>query len=363
MINIAEVHMEEEEINAAVNVLRSGKLCDGEKCAEFEEEFANLVGAKYATAYSNGTTALHASFLNLIQPGDEVLVPALTFFATAAMVVYAGGVPVFCDIDPKTYCIDIKDAKNRLTKKTRAIAPVHLFGNACDIDAANDFARENDLKIIFDAAQAHLTKYKGADVGSFGDAVCYSFYATKNMTTGGEGGMIVSNNEDFINQCKLLKRQGQSQKYYHTSIGTNYRMTDMQAAIGLEQLKKLPKFTQRRREHAEQLDAGLSSITKLTTPHVEPNVKHSYHQYTIQLAEEINRDEFVQSLKTAKIGTGINYPIPLHLQPALKKYSTGALAKAEQFSKKCLSLPVHPRLTCIDLERIIAKVQALVKAH
>lgn len=250
--------------------------------------------------------------------------------------------------------------KIRSRKKTRAIAPVHLFGNACDIDKVNKLAKEHNLKIIFDAAQAHLTKYKGADVGSFGDAVCYSFYATKNMTTGGEGGMIVSNNDELIKQCILLKRQGQQKKYYHTITGTNYRMTDMQAAVGLAQLKKLPEFTRKRQKNAGQLDAELKVLPQIITPYVAPETTHSYHQYTIQLPPEVNRDKFVQALKDRQIGSSINYPTPLHQQPALKQYSPGNIIEAEQFSTRCVSLPVHPKVGPDDIKKVAYEIKKLI---
>jgi perosamine synthetase len=353
MIQMAQVEIGDSEIQAVTEVLKSGRLREGEKCKEFEQAFTELITAKYATTFSSGTTALHAAYLNLIQPGDEVLVPAFTFFATASMIVYAGGVPVFCDINEKTFCIDIEDAKDRITPKTSAIAPVHLFGNACDIDAVNALAEAYNLKIIWDAAQAHLTKYNEKDVGSFGNAVCYSFYATKNMTTG-EGGMVTSNDENFINRCILLKHQGQSKKYHHTVMGTNYRMTDMQAAIGLEQVKKIENLTAKRRRNASLLNEGLKDLPGVTVPFIEPLVQHSYHQYTILLPGEAERNGLQQDLQENGIQSAINYPIPLHLQPAFHKYSKNIkLPVAEKNARYCLSLPVHPALADSDIEKIL----------
>jgi len=364
MIKISELKISEDEVQAVANVLLSGNLREGEKCFEFERHFAEIVGAQYATTVSSGTAALHAAYLNLINSGDEVLAPAITFFATASMIDWAGGIPVFCDIDPKTFCIDLNDAENKITSRTRAIAPVHLFGNACDIDGIKTLANKYDLKIIWDAAQAHLTEYKNKDIGSFGDAVCYSFYATKNMTTG-EGGMITSNDRQFIEKCVRLKRQGQEKKYYHTVMGTNYRMTDMQAALGIEQLKKLHENTQKRRQNASLLDKGLQSIDGIITPYVSPEVKHCYHQYTILLADSIGteRDRVISQLKERGVGCGINYPTPLHLQPVFQKYknhNSFSLNCAENYVQRCLSLPVHPYLKADDIQFIIEAVKEVV---
>lgn len=362
MIPIAGPIIGEEEIQAVVEVLKSGSLREGEKCRQFEQGFAKMVGAKYATTVSSGTAALHIAYTNLIQPGDEVLVPAFTFFATASMVVWAGGVPVFCDIDPKTFCIDLDDAEKRITSKTRAIAPVHLFGNACDVDGVLALAKKYDLRIIWDAAQAHLTQYKGRDIGSYGDAVCYSYYATKNMTTG-EGGMITSNDKNFIDRCVLLKHQGQERKYYHTVMGTNYRMTDIQAAIGLQQLRKIKRYTKKRRENAARLNGGLKGLEGIVIPYIPPGVIHSYHQYTILLPDHKDRTKVINKLKEHGIGCGINYPVPLHLQPVFEGYVRGvALPCSEGIAKRCLSLPVHPALTSDGIQIIIDTMKESVVA-
>ncbi len=366
MIPIAKVHLSEEEIEAVTDVMRSGKLREGEKCREFEEKFAQMVGTKYATTMANGTVALHATYMSLIEPGDEVIVPAFTFFATATMVCYAGGRPIFCDIDPRTFTIDLNDLESKITPKTKAIVPVHLFGNACHIDEILDIADRHGLKVIWDAAQAHLTKYKGKDVGSFRDAVCYSFYATKNMTTG-EGGMITSNNKQIIKNCILIKHQGQSKKYYHTILGTNYRMTDLQAAIGIVQLEKLPDYTQKRRSNATYFTEHLSHIEEIIVPYTEPFVKHSYHIYTILLKLEMlncSRAEFAKKLLDLNIQTGINYPVPLHKQPAFNNlhYHPTLLPNAEWVAERCISIPIHPHLGRHDLEYIVSGIKKVINA-
>ena len=359
----ARINITEADIDAVVEVLRSGNLRQGKMCRAFEEAFAHKVEAKHATTVANGTAALHAAFSALVSPGDEVLVPAVTFFATASMVVWAGAKPVFCDIDPSTFVLDVKDARKRITSGTRAVAGVHLFGNSCDVDAISELARESDLKVIWDAAQAHRTLYKRSDIGGLGDIVTYSFYATKNMTTG-EGGMITSPHREHIDQIVLMKQQGQSEKYRHTMLGGNYRMTDMEAALGLSQLQRLDELTARRREIASYYDQGLSHLTGVTTPKITRDSEHSYHQYTVLLdLEKFNcdRDTFVKRMRAENIGVGVNYPYPLHVQEAFKGVvSPVELPNAENFCRSCMSLPIYPSLADSELIMI---VNAFEKVH
>jgi len=339
IVPIAKVELGEEEINAVVEVLKSGRLIQGEKVEEFEKLFAQKVGAKYAVAVSSGTAALHIAYLALIKPGDEVLVPAFTHISTASMICFARGKPIFCDIDSKTFTIDLDEVKRKITIRTKAIAPVHLFGNACEIDEILKMAREYGLKIIWDAAQAHGTKYKGKDIGCFDDVVCYSFYPTKNMITG-EGGMLTTNNPELYEKFKLLRSHGQESKYYHTMLGLNYRMTEVEAAVGIEQLKKLDNMIDKRRQNAEFLNKELSQLEGITIPFVKEYVKHSYHQYSILLDKKINRNKFIEALGERGIGIGIHYPTPLHKQPVFN--SSEKLPVCEDLSQKILSLPVHP---------------------
>ena len=263
-VRMADIRIGDPEIEAAVEVLRSGSLREGRKCAELEDRFAGIVGAAGATCVSSGTAALHTAYAYYLSPGDQVIVPAVSFFATASMVCWAGATPVFCDIDPNTYCIDVDDARDRVTEKTKAVAPVHLFGQAANIDAVGALADEHHLDVVWDACQAHLTRHRGADVGSLPGAVCYSLYATKNMTTG-EGGMITSQDTELLEWARLWKRQGQAGKYQHTVLGTNYRMTDIQAAVALGQLDRLAELTERRRCNARIYDEGLEGIRGIQT--------------------------------------------------------------------------------------------------
>ena len=355
-IKMADVRITEKTIERVSGILSSGNLREGTYCRDFEEEFAKMVGAEHAVACNSGSAALHAAYSYYLQSGDEVLVPAMTFFATASMVCWAGGVPVFCDINPQTYCLDLDDARKRITPKTRAIAPVHLFGNAADVEAILDLAAEFELHIIWDAAQAHLTEYRGKDVGSLTGACCYSFYATKNMTTG-EGGMVVSDDRKLADFVRLLKRQGQAEKYRHTILGTNYRMTDIQAVIGLEQLENLAEQTNNRRRSAARYDAQLADVVGLQIPFMGNDVRHSYHLYTISVdptCGEGGRDGLRQVLQAANIQTTVNYPVPLHKQPVfIERYGELPFLKnAEKMASRCLSLPLHPHLSEAEIDYV-----------
>lgn len=365
-IPIADVDLSDDEIEAAVEVLKSGYLRQGPKTKEFEENFAEKVGAEHAIAVSSGTSALHIAYLATIEEGDDVLVPSFSHISTASMVSFTGRRPIFCDLDPRTFTLDLESAKKQITDKTTAVVPVHLFGNACKINPIKDFAEKNDLTIIWDAAQAHGTEYKGRDVGSFDEMVCYSFYPTKNMTTG-EGGMITTNDDDLAEKCRLLREHGQTDKYYHPSLGLNYRMTDVEAAIGIKQLEKLDEFLKQRRENADYLTENLSKIEGIIPPQVEDGAKHSYHQYTILLdleKFECTRDEFIADLSEENIGAAVHYPRPLHKQPAFQEmYGDVTLPVSEDITERILSLPVYPGLEKKELKRIVDGVEKVTEKN
>lgn len=358
-VTMAEIRLSEAEIEAAVRVLRSGALRQGKECAAFEEEFAEKVGAKYAVTCANGSAALHLAYMAFLQPGDEVLVPSFTFIATASMVSLAGGRPVFCDVDLETFLIDLEDAENKITPRTRAIAPVHLFGNPCDVDAVDAFAKKYGLTIVWDAAQAHGATFKDKDIGSFDDLVCYSFYPTKNMFVG-EGGMICTNNPDFENKLRYMRTHGQTGKYYHTLMGLNYRMTDVEAAIGREQLKRLDQMLAVRRRNAEILSRGLVGIDGIRPQRVTPKGQHSWHQYCCVVKKEkfgCSRDELADRLKEKGIASGVHYPRGLHQQPVFEEmYGKVALPHTEYLAENILALPVHHGLSRADVERIVEAV-------
>ena len=351
-VPIAGMTIGEEEIGAAVEVLRSGKLRAGSECAAFEEEFARSVGAAFALTASSGTAALHMAYAALLTPGDEVLVPSFTFFATASMVRAVGAVPVFCDIDPETLCIDADDAARRISARTRAIAPVHLFGNPADVPRLHQLAETHHLGLIWDAAQALGTLWQGKDVGGLDDVVCYSFYPTKNITTG-EGGMVCTNRADVAGRVKLLRDHGQSDKYHHVALGYNFRLTDLQAAIGRVQLRRLPEWIEQRRANAHYLRSRLAASALVRVQKEQPGGAHAYHQFSVLLDERVDRDALVERLGADGVECAVHYPIPLHRQPAFAAETRGlSLPVSEATSRRILSLPVHPQLSLDDLRYV-----------
>jgi dTDP-4-amino-4,6-dideoxygalactose transaminase len=356
-IPIAKPLFSEETIHDISEVLQSGRLCQGPKTAQFEDEFRKRVGAKYAYAVSSGTAALHVSYMSLLKPRDEVIVPDFTFISTASTVVFSGGRPVFADIDEETLTIDPEDVKEKITPKTKAIAPVHLFGNAADMKALTEISEDHSLWLVNDAAQAHGTKIDGKDVGSLDNLNCYSFYPTKTITTG-EGGIVTTNDKELYEKGTLIRHHGQETRYSHIMLGLNYRLTEIAAVIGLNQLKMLDDFLEKRRRNAEVLTKGISGILELKPQKAEKGVDHSYSYYTVIMDQDkfrCNRDRFVETLQAENIECMIYYPAPLTKQPALKKYADKAHCPvAEKTSKRVFSVPVHPSLTEEDLEKILA---------
>ena len=356
MIPISKPVFGEEEINAVKEVLVSGFVVQGKKVEEFENEFADYIGVTHAIAVANGTIALDVALKALkIKQGDEVIVPSFTFISTANSILFQDAKPVFADVDEKTFNINHNDVLEKITSRTKAIIGVHLFGHPFDVNAIQEICEDHNLFLIEDCAQAHGAEYEGRRVGSFGLVSVFSFYATKNMTTG-EGGMITTNSSDIAEACRLLRNHGEGQKYYHTTLGYNYRMTDIQAAIGLAQLKKLNGFNEERISHADYFNRHIN-VEGLKLPHRENGIKHVYHQYAITIEEEegfpISRTEFMEYLKNKGIGSAIHYPLPIHKQPLYQRLGytdeTVQCPVATALSQKILSLPVHPALTEKDL--------------
>lgn len=343
-IPIARPVIGRDEITAVTAVLESGMLAAGEQVAHFEQEFARYCDVPHAVAVNNGTAALHAALLAAgVGPGDEVIVPDFTFFATASSVLMCGATPVFVDVDEKTFNIDPRKISSCITPKTRAIIGVHLFGQPFDIPAVQEICKRHNLTLIEDAAQAHGALFNGKKVGNFGDLACFSFYATKNMITG-EGGMVTSGSRALDDQLRLIVNHGQSEKYLHTRLGYNYRMTDMAAAIGLVQLKRLEGFNERRRKNAAYYNTHLA-VKGLVTPVTPAGMQPVFHQYVVRLTEEfpMSREEFMDYLKGHGIGSAIHYPIPLHRQPVFGlKNDPDPCPVATRLAGSVLSLPVHP---------------------
>ncbi|MBA7677232.1 GDP-perosamine synthase [subsurface metagenome] len=354
MIPIAQPAIGEEEIRAVTDVLRSGNLVQGDKVKEFEQAFARLVGTKYAVAVNSGTAALHIALLaHGIGNGDEVITSPFSFIATANSVLFTGAKPVFADIEEETFNISAGGILGRIGPETKAIMPVHLYGQPCDMEKIMEIAGEHNLAVIEDACQAHGASFKGSMVGSFGTG-CFSFYATKNMVTG-EGGMITTDNEEIADKARMLRNQGQKERYLHKLLGYNYRMTDIAAAIGLVQLKKLPEFIKKRQENANYL-SGKLKVDGITTPSVASGCEHVFHLYTVRVTDEcrIGRDELARRLNEKGIGAGIYYPLPIHKQPLYSRTGFGdSLPVSEKLSGEVLSLPVHPQVSRGDLDFMV----------
>ena len=356
-VPIANVQLDERSIAAALAVLRSGRLVAGGVVQEFETQFAKLVGADYALAVSSGTAALHIAYLAVLEPGAEVLVPGFTHISTASMVHFAGGQPVLCDVDPRTFTLSLEDAARKISTRTAAIAPVHLFGNGCNVDGIRELAETHNLRIVWDAAQALTTHYRGRDVGSFADLVTYSFYPTKNITTG-EGGMVVTSDKQLYDRCRFLRSHGERSKYHHESFGLNYRMMEICGALGLGQLEILASLTARRRRHAEYLNEHLGRIDGITVPYVADGIEHSFHQYSILIEIDrfqCSRDEFVETLRAAGVEAAVHYPRALNQQPVFAAMNV-ELPNCEWLAQRIMSLPVHPALAQNDLDRIVSAV-------
>lgn len=356
MIPISKPDISEAEKAAVLEVLNSGMLAMGPRTAQFEEAFAKMCGVKHAIAVSSGTTALHIALLaHGIGPGDEVITTPFTFAATINSILYVGAIPVFVDIEEDTFNIDPAQIEAKITKRTKALLPVHLYGYVCDMDALQAIARKYDLALIEDACQAVMATFKGKMAGSFGTGT-FSFYATKNLMCG-EGGMITTNDDEIAEKCRMIRNHGMKRRYYHEFLGYNFRMTDIQAAIGLVQLQRLSEFTEKRRQNAAYFNAKIESVK---TPRVREGYEHVWHQYTIRVNGSKSRDAAVEQLTAAGIGTGIYYPIPAHKQGYIAKIVGDVhLPVAEQMAKEVISLPVHPKLSEEEREQIVREVNKL----
>jgi dTDP-4-amino-4,6-dideoxygalactose transaminase len=353
----AEYRLFRDEIRAAVDgVLESQHFIGGPAVAELETALSAHCGVRHAVAISNGTDALLCALMALeIGHGDEVILPSFTFFATAGTVARLGARPVFVDIDPQTFNIDPELVDKAITSKTRAIIPVHLFGQCADMDAINEVVRRQKLSVVEDAAQAIGAKYKGRSAGTLGNLASLSFYPTKNLGGFGEGGMIFTNDERLANVCRQLRNHGESQRYYHDRVGGNFRLDTMKAAILLIKLKRLDEFTRSRRHNAALYDRLLAG-SGLTTPRVAQGNEHVYHQYSI-LSDR--RDALAAHLRDRDIGSAVYYPVPLHLQKCFTHlgYKPGSLPVTERTAARILSIPVHPMLNDEDVHYVATVVR------
>ncbi len=376
-IPIARPSLGRRELEAVAEVLDSGMLAQGERVREFEERFARYVGVREAVAVSSGTAALHVALLAAgVGPGDEVITTPLSFFATASAPLLTGARVAFADVDPETATLDPEAVRAALSDRTRAVIPVHLHGHPADMDPIMEIAEERDLFVLEDAAQAHGAEYRGRKVGSIGAAGAFSFYPTKNMTTG-EGGMIVTDDRELAERARIIRDQGQVGKYRHEYLGYNYRMTEIQAAIGLVQLERLEEFNRRRREVAAAYTEALSGIRGLAPPVEREWARHAWHLYPVR-AVGLDRDALVSGLVERGVGARPTYPRPIYEQPAISRLGdpgadpmwavrdgpavrvVGDCPNARRLIGELFYLPVHPSLSDSDVERVVGAVREVV---
>jgi len=356
MIPIAKPIIGDEEREAVLEVLNSGIIAQGPRVREFELAFSEFTGTEFAIAVNSGTAALHIALLaHDIGKGDEVITTPFTFISTSNSILFTGARPVFVDIEEETFNIDPDRIQERITGKTRALLPVHLYGHPADMRAIMEIAEDHKLLVIEDACQAHGAEFNGKRVGSFGTG-CFSFYPTKNMTTS-EGGMITTDDRRIAERARMLRDHGSRERYIHEILGFNLRMTDISAVIGLCQLRKLPEFNRRRIENAQTLNRLIHN-ERIITPRVRENCKHVFHQYTIRVTDD--RDRIVNILNEKGIGTGIYYPIPIHKQKLYKDLGYNeTLPVSERLANEVISLPVHPSVTMENLKYISSVLNGL----
>ena len=371
MIPYGKQTIEQDDIQAVVDVLQSDFLTTGPKIAEFEQTVADYVGAKYAVAISNGTSALHAAcFAAGIGPGDEVITTPLTFAASANCVLYCGGTPVFADVDPKTYNIDPEDIQRKITDRTKAIIAVHLAGQPCDMDAIHSIAREHGLIVIEDGAHALGSVYKGKKVGSMSDMTTFSFHPVKPITTG-EGGMIVTDNEDFYKKMILFRSHGITRDdsmmtrndgpwfYQQFDLGYNYRITDIQCALGCSQMKKLDRFLARRKEIVARYNEAFADCDNIITPYQLSDTESGWHLYIVQV-KNCDRRQVFETMREKGIGVNVHY-IPVYMHPYYQEhgYENVHCANAEEIYSHIMSLPLYPGLTSEQQDYVIDTLKSL----
>lgn len=355
-VNIGAPSFSTEEEQAVLKVMRSGILAQGPEVRAFEEEFSELVDGASSVAVNSGTSALHLGLLAAgIGPGDEVIVPAFSFAASANAIALTGAVPKFADIDPRTFCISHESARGLINSNTKGILVVHLYGQPAEMSEFSRLANEFNLMIFEDAAQAHGAKFAGTPVGSQSKFAAFSFYPTKNMTAG-EGGMITSRDQDLLRMARLLRNQGMAARYDHQVVGFNNRMTDIHAAIGRVQLKKLSANNETRIKNAEYYAQHLRGVL---TPFTHPLASHVFHQYTLRIPAS-ERDQFMAELNEKGVETGIYYPKPINELPAYQIDADTPHSKLA--AQEVISIPVHPTLSQSQLEYVVDTINKTATA-
>jgi len=360
MIPIARPDLGPEEIAAVTEVLSSGMIAQGRKVAEFEALWAEFIGVRHAVATSNGTTALMSIFAGIdLEPGDEVITVAHTFAATANAILYTGATPVFVDIEPDTYLIDAKRIEAAITSRTKAICPVHLFGLTADMDMIQAIADRYGLTVVEDACQAHGATFRGRKAGSFGHGA-WSLYATKNMTTA-EGGFVTTNDDKLADWLRRYRNQGMRSRYQFEMLGYNFRMTDLAAAVGIAQFRKLARNTARRQEIGARYDEAFGELP-IGLPITPDGRTHVYHQYTVDVGGA--RDAILSDLREAGVGADVYYPIPVHRQEYIMERGLHAdLPVTEAAAARTLALPMYPGLTDAEQGQVIEALRVAVDRH
>lgn len=361
MIRIAEPIIGRGEIEAVNEVLRSGMLAQGPKVAQLEKDFAAQCGTKYAVVVNSGTAAIHAAlFAAGVGPGDEVITTPFSFIGTVNPIIELGARPVFVDINSQTFNIDVDKIEKAIAKKTKVIMPVHLYGQPADMKKIIALAKKYKLIVIEDACQAIGAEYFDIKVGNLGDMACFSLYATKNIMSG-EGGVVTTNKQKYAEAIRRFRQHGMNSQYEYAHSGYNYRMSDLHAAIAVEQLKKADKFNASRQENAVKLSKALQSIQGVFLPKTAKNRSHVYHQYTIRVTSKfpLSRQQLVNKLKAQDIVAGIYYHKPLHIFPHVAKhgYKSGQFPEAELAAREVLSLPIHPKVRQQDLKKIAIAIK------
>lgn len=376
MIPYGKQSIDDKDIQAVLDVLRSDFLTTGPKIAEFEQSVADYVGVEYGVAVANGTAALHCAMNAIgIGPGDEVIIPVFTFAATANCVIYQGGTPVFVDVVPETLLINPEEVERKITDQTKAIISVDFAGQSCNYDRLQSISQNFGLYLVSDSCHALGAEYKNNKLGSLSDLTVFSFHPVKHITTG-EGGMIVTNNNDFYEKMKRFRNHGidldvnqrqtlASWNYQVTELGYNYRLTDIQCALGLSQMKKLPLFLEKRRKIAAQYDEAFCTLKEVTPLHVNKDILHAYHLYIIRIQKGLDRKKIFEKLRRDGIGVNVHY-IPLHYHPFYQKilsYKKGNFPVAEMVYEEIISLPIFPGMTEADVNTVINSVKASIECN
>lgn len=361
-VRVSDPYITEEEVSAVAQAVREKRLSQGEYVSKFEHEFAERLGVKHAIAVNSGTAALHVALAAFdVGPGNEVLIPSFSYISTGNCVLYQRANPIFVDIDSLTFNLDAAKIREKTSDKCKVIIPVHYAGQPADMDFINEVAKERDIFVVEDAAEAFGAMYKDRKAGSLGDIGCFSFYPNKNITTG-EGGMVTTNDDDLADKIRMLRSQGQDSRYHHVILGYNYRMTDIQAALGLVQIKRLNWTIERKKEAAEYYNKNLKEVKDLSVPYKTPYATHAYYAYNLRFKNHRLRNETQQGLEELGVETRITFP-PIHLQPLYRRlfgYSEGSLPVTENVAETILSIPIYPHITKEDQDYVISCLLKLI---